>query len=581
MKGIDVRARRVYDIINLKQELSAYKHCVDRKDMLKIIPLGGLGEIGLNMMVLEYDEYILVVDSGLMFPEDYMPGIDVVIPEFQYLRENKDKVKSVIITHGHEDHIGAMPFFLKEFTIPVYGTGFTIELLKEKLKEHNLLDDATLKKVNAGEITEFGPFTVEYISVNHSIVDGVGLAIETPEGLLIHSGDFKIDQTPVDEQFTDLNRLAHFGAHDVLALFSDSTNVEKEGFSLSERTVRHTLEELFQSCDGRLIAAVFASNITRIQQIIDLAVKFGRKVAFSGKSMETNVRIAQDEGYIHIPKGTRINEEDIETLPDHEVAIITTGSQGEPLSSLTRMAQNSHKNIRIKEGDTVILSSRFIPGNEKAITSIINSLYRMGAEVIYEKVSDIHSSGHAYKEELKLLINLVKPKYFVPIHGEYRHLTKHAQLAIETGIPRENIRLIENGNTLCFQGGLADIGEQVQTGRVLVDGKGVGDVGELVLRDRRKLSGDGIVIALLAIEEKTGDVIYGPDIMTRGFTIEVRSAHILDEAKTLVSEILEEIENPAHVDWTELGPDIKRRLKRFFFRAIKRSPLILPIIIPV
>jgi ribonuclease J len=580
-EGIDSNAVRVYDIVNIKQELSTAVPYVVRKDMLKIVPLGGLGEIGLNMMVLEYDQYILVVDSGLMFPEDYMPGIDVVIPDMHYLRENKDKVKSVIVTHGHEDHIGAMPFFLREFSIPVYGTRFTIELVKEKLREHNLIEDAILQKVKAGDITEFGPFAVEYISVNHSIVDGVGLAINTPEGLLIHSGDFKIDQTPVDGQFTDLNRLAHFGAHDVLALFSDSTNVEKEGFSLSERTVRSTLEELFQSCNGRLIAAVFASNITRIQQIINLAARYKRKVAFSGKSMETNVRIAQDEGFIHISEGTRIDEEDIESLPDHEIAVITTGSQGEPLSSLTRMAHNRHKHIKVKAGDTIIFSSRFIPGNEKAITSIINKLYRMGAEVIYEKVSDIHSSGHAYKEELKLLINLVKPKYFIPIHGEYRHLTKHAQLAVETGIPRENIRLIENGNTLCFRGQSADIGAQVQTGRVLVDGKGVGDVGELVLRDRRKLSGDGVVIALLVVDEQTGDVIYGPDIMTRGFTIEVQNAPILDEAKTLVSEMLEEIENPTHMDWTEVGPDIKRRLKRFFFKAIKRNPLILPIIIPV
>ena len=580
-EGIDSRAGRVYDIVNIKQELSTTEPYLARKDMLKIIPLGGLGEIGLNMMVLEYDQYILVVDSGLMFPEDYMPGIDVVIPNIHYLRENRDKVKSVIVTHGHEDHIGAMPFLLKEFDIPVYGTRFTIELLKEKLREHNLIADATLQKVRAGDITEFGPFTVEYISVNHSIVDGVGLAINTPEGLIIHSGDFKIDQTPVDEQFTDLNRLSRLGTRGVLALFSDSTNVEKEGFSLSENRVRHTLEELFQACKGRLITAVFASNITRIQQIINLAEKFSRKIAFSGKSMETNVRIAQDEGFIRIPEGARIDEEDIESLPDHEITIITTGSQGEPLSSLTRMAQNRHKNVRIKEGDTIIFSSRFIPGNEKAITSIINSLYRKGAEVIYEKVSDIHSSGHAYKEELKLLLNLVKPMYFIPIHGEYRHLTKHVQLAVETGIPFENTRLIENGTTLCFQGRSAIIGDSVQTGRVLVDGKGVGDVGELVLRDRRRLSGDGVVIALLAVDEQTGDVIYGPDIVTRGFTVEVQSAPILDEAKIIVTEMLKEIGNPTHMDWTEVGPDIKRKLKRFFFREIKRSPLILPIIIPV
>ena len=552
-----------------------------RKNMLKVIPLGGLGEIGLNMMVLEYDDYILVVDSGLMFPEDYMPGVDVVIPDVDYLRENKEKVKSVILTHGHEDHIGAMPFFLHEFNIPVYGTRFTIALLKEKLREHDLLEDASLQKIHPGEVTEFGPFTVEYISVNHSIVDGVGLAVDSPEGLLIHSGDFKIDQTPVDGQFTDLNSLARHGARDVLALFSDSTNVEKEGFSLSESAVKSTLEELFQTSEGRLITAVFASNITRIQQIINLAVKFYRKVAFSGKSMLANVRIAENEGFIHIPEDVRVQEEDIDLLPDHEIAIITTGSQGEPMSSLTRMAQNRHKNLKIKKGDRIIFSSRFIPGNEKAITAIINSLYRMGADVVYEKVSDIHSSGHAYKEELKLLLNLVKPKYFIPIHGEYRHLTKHAQLAVETGMPRENTFIIENGDILRFHDRTAEVKDQVQTGRVLVDGKGVGDVGELVLRDRRKLSGDGMIIALLAVEEQTGEVLYGPDIISRGFAIEDQSLPLLEEAKTIVSEILEEIKNPTPMDRTEVASDIKRKLKRFFYKAIERSPLILPIIIPV
>jgi ribonuclease J len=549
--------------------------------MLKVIPLGGLGEIGLNMMVLEYDDYILVVDSGLMFPEDYMPGVDVVIPDVDYLRENREKVKSVILTHGHEDHIGAMPFFLNEFNIPVYGTRFTIALLKEKLREYDLLEDASLQKIRSGEVTEFGPFTVEYISVNHSIVDGVGMAIDTPEGLLIHSGDFKIDQTPVDGQFTDLNSLARHGARNVLALFSDSTNVEREGFSLSESAVKNTLEELFQSCEGRLITAVFSSNITRIQQIINLAMKFRRKVAFSGKSMLANVRIAENEGFIHIPEDVRIQEEDIGLLPDHEIAIITTGTQGEPMSSLTRMAQNRHKNLKIKKGDRIIFSSRFIPGNEKAITGIINSLYRKGADVVYEKVSDIHSSGHAYKEELKLLLNLVKPKYFIPIHGEYRHLTKHAQLAMETGMPRENTFIIENGDILRFHDRIAEVRDQVQTGRVLVDGKGVGDVGELVLRDRRKLSGDGMIIALLAVDEQTGEVLYGPDIISRGFAIEDQSLPLLEDAKAIVSEILEEIKNPTPMDRTEVASDIKRKLKRFFYKAIERSPLILPIIIPV
>ncbi len=549
--------------------------------MLKVVPLGGLGEIGLNMMAIEYNDYILVIDAGLMFPEEYMPGVDVVIPDFHYLKENNDKVRAIVLTHGHEDHIGAMPFFLQEFDVPVYGTNFTIELLKEKLKEYDPVENVSLNKIKAGDVNVFGPFQIEYICVNHSIVDGVGLAIETPEGIIIHSGDFRIDHTPVDGRFTDLIRFAHYGEKHVLALLSDSTNAEKEGFTLSESEVKRTLEALFQHCVGRLIIAVFASNIARIQQIIGLAEKFGRKVAFSGRSMRTNVRLATNEGFLKMPRDIEVGEKSIRLIPDNEIAIITTGSQGEPMSSLTRMAQNSHKSVKIKKGDIIILSSRFIPGNEKAITSIINSLYRMGAEVVYEKVSDIHSSGHAYKEELKLMLNLVKPKYFLPIHGEYRHLVKHIQIAKETGIPQECILLAENGDTVCFKDQQAEMGERIQTGRILVDGKGVGDVGELILRDRRKLSGDGVVIALLAVNEQTGEVIYGPDIISKGFVFEDQKGFILEDAKSIVLEVLHEIESPAHIDWTEVGPDIKKRLKRFFFKVIERSPLILPIIIPV
>jgi ribonuclease J len=549
--------------------------------MLKIIPLGGLGEIGLNMMVLEYDQYILVIDAGLMFPEEYMPGVDVVIPDFHYLKENRNKVRSIILTHGHEDHIGAMPFLLKEINAPVFGTNFTIELLKEKLKEHDLLENVILKKVKAGDVTQLGPFKVEYIGVNHSIIEGVGLAIDTPEGVIIHSGDFKIDHTPVDGRFSQIGRFAQYGERGVLTLFSDSTNVEKEGYTLSESEVRDTLEEIFQHCEGRLVTAVFASNITRIQQLINLAIKFNRKIAFSGKSMKTNVRIARNEGYINILDGAEVEERAIKHLPDNQILIITTGSQGEPMSSLTRMAQDTHKDILIKEGDTVILSSRFIPGNERAITSIINSLYRRGAQVIYEKVSDIHSSGHAYQEELKLMLNIVKPRFFIPIHGEYRHLIKHIQLAMGTGLSRENVFIVENGDTICVSNGILELGEKVQTGRILVDGKGVGDIGELVLRDRRRLSGDGVVIALLAVDENTGEIVYGPDIISKGFVFEDQSGFILEEAKSVVLEVLNEIESPAHIDWAEVGPVIKRRLKRFFFKVIERSPLILPIIIPV
>jgi ribonuclease J len=549
--------------------------------MLKVIPLGGLGEIGLNIMALEHDGYIMVIDAGLMFPEEYMPGVDMVIPDFQYLKENREKVQSIVLTHGHEDHIGAMPFLLKEINVPVFGTNFTIELLKEKLREHDILESSKLEKVKAGDILQLGPFSIEFIHVNHSIVDGVGLAINTPEGIFIHSGDFKIDYTPVDGLYTDLNRFSHYGEKGVTAFFSDSTNVEKEGVTLSESAVRNTLEELFLHCEGRLVVAVFASNITRIRQVIDLAVKFNRKIAFSGRSMKVNVRIAANEGIIDLPEDIEVGERAIKFLPDNQVAIITTGSQGEPMSSLTRMAQSRHKDIQIKKGDTVILSSRFIPGNEKAITSIINSLYRMGAQVVYEKVSDIHSSGHAHKEELKLMLNLIKPKFFMPVHGEYRHLVKHVQLAEEIGIARDNCLLAENGDTVCFEDGKGWIGDKVHSGRVLVDGKGVGDVGELVLRDRRKLSGDGVVIALLAVDEQTGDLVYGPEIISRGFVFEDQGGTILEDAKAIVMEALKEIENPAHLDWTEVGPDIKRRLKRHFYKVIERSPMILPIIIPV
>lgn len=549
--------------------------------MLKVIPLGGLGEIGLNMMVVEYDRHIIVIDAGLMFPEDYMPGVDMVIPDLQYLKENSDKVEAVILTHGHEDHIGAMPFLIKEINVPVYGTNFTIELLKSKFTEYDFEETPELNKVNPGDLTEIGVFKIEYIRVNHSIIDGVGLAIETPEGILIHSGDFKIDHTPVDGCHTDVSRFGSYGEKNILALFSDSTNVEKEGYTLSESEVKETLELIFKHTSGRLIIAVFSSNIARIGQIISMAEQFGRKIAVSGKSMKTNISIAVKEGLVSIPDDIEINEKAIKHYADNEIVIITTGSQGEPMSSLTRMARGNHKDIEVKPGDTIILSSRFIPGNEKAITSIINSLYRRGARVVYEKVSDIHSSGHAYREELKLMINLVKPEYFIPVHGEYRHLKKHIELARSTGIPAENTVLAEDGDTICFKDGDAWLGEKVHSGRILVDGKGVGDVGDIVLRDRRKLSGDGVVIALLVVDEQTGEIIYGPDILSRGFVFEDVSGIILDEAREQVMEVLSTVENFEHIDWPDIAPDIKRKLKRYFYKVIERSPLIMPIIIPV
>ena len=549
--------------------------------MLKVIPLGGLGEIGLNMMAIEYGPDLLIVDAGLMFPNDYMPGIDLVIPDFTYIRENKEKLKALILTHGHEDHIGAIPFFLKEFPLPVFGTCFTLGLLRAKLKEHHLPEKAELREIKAGDITRLGPFNVEYISVNHSIVDGVGLAIDTPEGILLHSGDFRIDPTPVDSQFTDLIRFAHFGEKGVLAFFSDSTNAEKEGYTLSEKDVRKTLDDLFQTCQGRLVVASFASNITRIKQVISLATKFGRKVVFNGKSMITNVGIAKEQGFIHIPEDSEISERQIKQFPDQEILIITTGSQGEPMSALTRMARGKHKGIEIKSGDTIILSSRFIPGNEKAITSVINRLYRLGADVVYEKVSDIHTSGHARREELKLMLSLVKPRYFVPIHGEYRHLVKHAQIASEMGMPDDRILIAEDGDVICFENLQMHLGEPVATGRILVDGKGVGDIGETVLRDRRKLGGHGMVLILLIVDEKTGETIYGPEIISRGFVFEDQGQFILEDAKCIVLEVLDELERPSPVDCSKVESEIRRRLKRFFYKVIERSPLIMPVIIAV
>jgi len=549
--------------------------------MLRVIPLGGLGEIGLNMMAIEHDQYILVVDAGLMFPDDYMPGVDLVIPDFKYLTQNKDRVKAIILTHGHEDHIGAMPFFLKEFSVPVFGTRFTLELLKAKLKEYELPKQADLRRICPGDTTQLGPFKVEYISVNHSIVDGVGLAIDTPEGMLIHSGDFKIDPTPVDNQFTDLIRFAHYGEKGVIALFSDSTNAEKEGFTLSERKVRKTLEDLFQTCQGRIIVGSFASNVSRIQQVINLAVEYGRKVVFNGRSMITNVGIARELGFISMPEDAEISVAQIAQFSDENIVIITTGSQGEPMSALTRMAYEKHKSIKIKRGDTVILSSRFIPGNEKAITSIINSFYRIGADVVYEKISDIHTSGHAKREELKLMLSLVKPRYFVPIHGEYRHLMNHVQLALDMGMAEERILIAEDGDVIAFKNQEVQLEEPVHAGRVLVDGKGVGDVGDVVLRDRRRLSGHGMVVVLLALDENTGDTIYGPDIISRGFLFEDQGELILEEAKLVVLEVLDELERPSHIEAAGVREDIQRRLKRYFYKVIKRRPIILPIIISV
>ncbi|MGA3083560.1 MAG: ribonuclease J [Thermodesulfobacteriota bacterium] len=548
---------------------------------LSIVPLGGLGEIGLNMLLVQYEENILVIDAGLMFPEDYMLGIDIVIPDFSFLLKNKEQLRGIVLTHGHEDHIGALPFLLKELSVPVYGSRFTLELVKEKLKEHRILEQCDLRMVAPRESLTIGPFQLEFIRVTHSIPDGLGLAIQTPVGTLIHSGDFKIDQTPLDGVITDINTFAAYGAKGVLALMSDSTNVEREGHTLPEKRISETLDQIMRDCEGRVIVAVFASNINRIQQVVNSASRYQRKVAFNGKSMVINCRIAQELGLLNVPLGMELTLGEMLQLPDSQVTLITTGSQAEPMSSLTRIARDDHKQIKIKKGDTVILSSRFIPGNEKAIDGLINNLYRFGAEVIYEKVSEIHVSGHANQEELKLMLHLTRPKFFIPIHGEYRHLVKHAQLAGKIGIPKENLILAEDGQVIRFDQEGGGICDEVEVGRVFVDGKGVGDVGNLILRDRRHLSNEGLVVVQVVLNNQTGELLSGPDIISRGFISEEEHPELIQEAKDLVLEILYLRQKEDIKNWPDIQEEIRKTLRRFFDHSLERRPVVIPLIIPM
>lgn len=547
-------------------------------DPVDLTFLGGLGEIGLNLMTLETGDYLVVVDAGLMFPEDHMLGIDIVIPDFSYLRERRDKVNAVILTHGHEDHIGALPFLLKEFPVPVFGTPLTLALVREKLREHGLLESADLRECKPRTPLVLGPFVFDFISVCHSIVDGVGFAVQTPQGVIVHSGDFKIDQTPVSGAVMDLNRFAHYGDEGVLALLSDSTNAERPGFTMSERQIGHTLEELVREAPGRVIIAVFASHIARIQQIVGIAQKFGRKVLFNGKSMVINTRLARELGYLKVPADLEIRVGDLDRLPASQVLIITTGSQGEPLSALARMALESHKQIRIRKGDLVILSSKFIPGNERAITTVINNLYRLGAEVIYQEVADIHVSGHACQEELKLLLNLTRPRYFIPIHGELRHLVKHAHLARAMGLSEDALILAQNGDQVRFDGD-GRIHGRVEAGRVFVDGKGVGDVSRIVLRDRRALASDGLVIATVAVDPLARKMVTEPDLITRGFALEEEHTFLLAQARKVFQGIVEHALREPTQDWLEIQAEVGKALRKLFFKTLERRPMILPLIL--
>jgi len=549
--------------------------------LLKIIPLGGLGEIGMNMMVFEYGDTMFVADSGLMFPEDYMLGVDFVIPNMDYIRQNRAKVAAIVLTHAHEDHIGALPFLLREINVPVFGTSFTLGLVRHKLEELELISGIALHEIFPDEKLRLGPFALEFIRVGHSVVDGLGIAIHTPRGLLVHTGDYKIGYGATGGMTTDLNKFAACGEKGVLALLSDSTNVEKEGYTISDKEIGQTLDRIVADHDGRIIVALFASNVARIQLIVDIATKRAKKIVFDGRSIEVSVKIAKSLGHLMIPDRMEINIDQVADYADDEIIIITTGSQGEPMSALARMASGIHKQIKIKTGDTVILSSKFIPGNEKAIGKIINSLYRKGADVIYEKISDIHVSGHAFREELKLMINLTKPEYFIPVHGEFRHLILHARLARDVGIAENKILLVENGQVIEFNKAGGRLNGSVPTGRVLIDGKGVGDVGRSVLRERRVLSEEGLVVVTMAFDEETGIITYGPEIVSRGFVFETETGHLLEDAQCVILEVVEEIapEVPKRVD--KIRSKIQTALRQYFFFTIGRRPVILPFIMEV
>jgi ribonuclease J len=546
---------------------------------LRLIPLGGLGEIGLNMMVLEYHDDLIVIDAGLMFPEDYMLGIDMVIPDITYLRQHMDKVRAIILTHGHEDHIGALPFILKELKVPVYGTPFTLALVAEKLQEHEGLGKVNFKRVRPRDQIEIGSFRVEFIRTCHSIVDGTGLAITTPAGVVIHTGDFKIDQAPAGGELTDLRKFAEYGERGVLALLSDSTNAEREGYTLSEREIGQRLEEIIRVSPGRVIVALFASNIQRMQEVMDTAVKYGRKVAFVGRNVVINTRIARELGYMRFPPGGIIDIKKLDHYSPEEVLVFTTGSQGEPLSALSLIATDNHKDIQIQKRDTVILSSRFIPGNEKAITHMINHLCRRGADVIYEKISAIHVSGHGYREELRMMLNLIHPEYFIPVHGEYRHLVQHIQLAREVGMAEDKLLLAEDGDIIVLSNGRGKIAGRVEVGKVFVDGKSVGDVEDVVLRDRKQLSEDGMVIPVMVINERTGEVVSGPDIISRGVFFEEKMGRILEQAKEVVKDAFEGFSIESKADYLAVEDEVRRALKRFFRKEINRRPVIIPVII--
>lgn len=565
-----------------KNPARKYSKPVASKNPIKIIPLGGLGEIGKNITLYEFEGDMFLVDCGMSFPDEDTPGIDIVIPDFTYVLENKDKIKGLVVTHGHEDHIGAIPYLLKNFNLPIYATRLTIGLIEGKLKEHGLLSSATLNVVKPGDTVKLGKFQVEFIHVNHSIPDAVGFAISCGAGTVVHTGDFKIDTTPIDDYVIDLGRFAELGKKGVLALLADSTNAERPGYTASERIVGESFSNLFKKAGRhRIIVATFSSNIHRIQQIIDEAVKCKRKVAVSGRSMLNVVNVASELGYLNVPDNVLIDIEMIKNYEPWQLVIITTGSQGEPLSALHRIAFSEHRQVEIIPGDMFIISATPIPGNEKLVSKVINELMKRGANVIYEKMYDVHVSGHACQEELKLMMNIVKPKYVIPLHGEQKHLMKHSMLASQMGVSEDNVVIAGNGNVIEITNGSIKISETVPAGRILVDGLGVGDVGSIVLRDRKHLSDDGIIIVAVSIDSISREVLAGPDVVSRGFVYVKESETLMNEINDLVSDILERCYIGNIRDWSSIKIKIKDGVSRFLYSKTRRSPMILPIIMEV
>nr|WP_133016095.1 ribonuclease J [Clostridium cuniculi] len=548
------------------------------EERVKIIPLGGLGEIGKNITAIECDDEIVVIDCGVAFPDEEMYGVDLIIPDITYLKNNVEKIKGIFLTHGHEDHIGALPYVLKEINVPLYGTKLTIGIVKTKLEEHNILSDVKLNNVEPGDVVSFRKLKVEFIRNTHSIADSCSLAIFTPVGIILHTGDFKIDYTPIDGQKMDLQRISNLGKEGVVLLMADSTNVERQGHSLSEKSIGFTLDRIISKAKGRVIVATFASNIHRMQQIVDASFKNNRKVVFNGRSMENISKVAMELGYLHIPNNEVISIDDLKNYENDKITLITTGSQGEPMASLARIAFSNHRKITIEPNDTFIISASPIPGNDKLISRVINQLFRKGADVIYEDLEDVHVSGHAYQEELKLIHTLVHPKYFMPVHGEYRHLKHHGDLAENLGMKKNNIFILETGNVLELTKDGCKKEGKVRTGAIFVDGLGVGDVGNIVLRDRRHLAQDGMLTIVVAIERDTLSIVSGPDVITRGFVYVKESEALINKVKELSVNELERCLSMGVIEWYVLKGNIKKTVENYIYETTKRRPTIIPII---